>query len=346
MSAAQAQVVDGRNVSSDELAEAIAAADYSRASATVLGFGHMGKQHVNALRALGIRTMRVCSRSAAPLEMLRGKEGIELIAGGFERLERHPQPDELGIVATPIASLITGAERLVGLGFRRLLIEKPVALRSEEIDRLADLLERNGVDAACAYNRVAYPSFHDVRARAPQEGGITSCTYTCTEMIKPDWTQRIPAEELARLGVANSLHVMSMAHGLIGLPATWQGHRTGTLPWHPTGSVFVGSGISDRGIPFAYHADWGSAGRWSVEVHTPVSSYRLCPLEHLFRKTSATGEWERIPVRAFNAEVKAGCIEQVAAMLSPAIRPLIPLISLREAAALTRFGEALFGYGR
>jgi predicted dehydrogenase len=304
----------------------------------------MGKQYVKALRALGVQHIRVCSRSGGPLEELRSMTGVEAVAGGFERLECRPKGDELGIIATPTLSLVAAAERLASLGFCRLLIEKPVSLWSREIEQLAGMLERKGVEAACAYNRVAYPSFHEVRARAMREGGITSCTYTFTEMIKSDWPDRFPAEELARWGIANSLHPISMAHGLIGYVATWSGHRSGALPWHPTGSVFVGSGISDLGIPFTYHADWGSTGRWSVEVHTRVASYRLCPLEKVFGKTSATGDWEEIPIVTLAPEVKVGFVEQVAAMLSETIRQMVCLVSLRTAAALTRYGEKVFAY--
>jgi hypothetical protein len=270
--------------------------------------------------------------------------GVETVAGGFERLEWCPQPGELGIVATPTALLVAAAKCLGSLGFRRLLIEKPVSLWSSEIERLAETLENQGVQAVCGYNRVAYPSFHEVRARAAREGGITSCTYTFTEMIKPDWPQRFPPEELARWGIANSLHVMSMAHGLIGLPTTWNGHRSGALPWHQAGNVFVGSGISEDAVPFSYHADWGSTGRWSVEAHTHVASYRLCPLEKVFRKTSATSNWEEIPVTVLAPAVKAGIVEQVAAMMSEEIHRVVPLVSIRQAGILTRYAEELFGY--
>jgi predicted dehydrogenase len=306
----------------------------------------MGKQYVKALRALGVQHIRVCSRSHGPLEELRGTTGLEAVAGGFERLQCCPKLNELGIIATPTASLIAAAERLASLGFRRLLIEKPVSLRSREIEQLAETLERKGVEAACAYNRVAYPSFHEVLERTSREGGVTSCTYTFTEMIRPDWTERFPPEELARWGIANSLHPISMAHGLVGLPATWSGHRTGAIPWHSSAASFVGSGISERGIPFAYHADWGSKGRWSVEVHTASSSYRLCPLEKVFRKTSATGEWEEVRLGVFNPDIKAGFVEELAAMLDGHIGRLVPLVSLREALALTQYTEQVFGYDR
>jgi predicted dehydrogenase len=305
----------------------------------------MGHQFVDALKALKVGRIRVCSLSAASLEGL-AEEGIEAAAsGGVERLEWQAFPEELGIIATPISVLIPAAKRLASFGFRRLLIEKPVSLWSRQIEELADAFEAQGVDAVCAYTRVAHPSFVEACARATREGGITSCTYTLTEMIQPDWPSRFTREDLARWGVANSLHVISMAHALIGMPEQWQGYRQGrAVAWHPTGSVFVGSGVSERGIPFSYHADWGSTGRWSVEVHTAASSYRFCPLETLQRRVCAKVEWEPVPITAFAPEVKVGFVEQVAAMLSVEVRSHLPLVSLRDAASLARLGEAIFGY--
>lgn len=337
-------VLSGRSVDSAALTRMIRSADYTDCAATLVGYGGMGQQYVKALQALRVRRIRVCSRSRDRLEPLRDVPGVELVEGGIERLDCRPEGGELGIVATPIATLTSAAQRLASLGFHRLLIEKPVSLWSEDIEDVADRLERQGVEAICAYNRLAYPSFHEVRARAAREGGITSCAYTFTEMIKPNWTERFPAEELARWGIANSLHVIGMAHGLIGMPRTWSGYRSGAIDWHPSGAVFVGSGISDRGIPFAYHADWGSTGRWSVEIHATGSSYRFCPLEQVFRKTSALSDWEEIPVTTFAPGIKVGFVEQVSAMLDPRIRELIPLMSLRDAGTLTRYAEGVFGY--
>jgi len=335
---------EGRVVASAELAAKIAATDFSDCAVTVVGYGNMGRQYVKALRALGVKRIRVCSRSPGPLEELQGVAGLETVAGGFERLGFHPQPGDLAIVATPTLMLIATAEHLASLGFRRLLIEKPVSLWSEQIESLKVKFGELGVEAVCAYNRVAYPSFHEVRSRAYKEGGITSCTYTFTEMIKPDWQERFPAEELARWGIANSLHVIGMAHGLIGMPKEWSGYRRGSLPWHPTGSLFVGSGISEFGIPFSYHADWGSTGRWSVEIHTAVASYRLCPLEKLFRRVSALSDWEEVSIDTFASEVKTGFVEQVAAMLSPSMRRFVALVPLEVAPRLTRYAEEVFGY--
>jgi predicted dehydrogenase len=333
-----------RPMDSAELAAAIGSIDFGGSRATVIGAGVMGKQYVQALQALRAGRIRVCARSAERLAPYAGLAGVETVAGGIDRLDVRAEPDELAIIAAPVDLLPQAALRMVELGFRKLLIEKPVSLYPAVIEQLAVGLAQQGVGAFCAYNRVACASFHEVRALAAREGGITSCTYEFTEMIKPDWPQRFPAEELARWGIANSLHPISMAHGLIGMPAKWSGHVAGSLPWHPSGAVFVGSGGSVTGVPYAYHADWGSTGRWSVEVHTRAASYRLCPLEQVARRATATGPWEPVPVASAAAGVKAGVTEQTAAMLSDELRAKVPLFTLRDAAALTRYAESVFGY--
>lgn len=343
---AQTQRHQEQLLSAAEVRAAIAEADFTGCSATVVGYGTMGKQYVAALEALGVKTIRVVGRSPETLKPLAEKPHIQAVQGGIEAFLGLARPGELGIVAVPMAQIFPAAKKLLSLGFREILMEKPVSLYSDEIEQLARLSKEAQAFSICAYNRVAYPSFLECRSRVAEEGGATSCAYTFTEIISPDWERRFSREELARWGIANSLHVIGMAHGLIGLPKEWSGFRQGTLSWHPAGSVFVGSGISKRGIPFSYHADWGSTGRWSVEIHTPVSSYRLCPLEKLAYRVEAKADWEEIPIQVFAPQVKPGFTEQVAAMLQPKIRVGVPLVDLSRAAALAKFGEELFGYGR
>ena len=309
-----------------------------------MGYGYMGRAYLSVLRALGVGRIFVCSRSEEELENLRDIPNVVTIPGGINRLSRIPGPDELVVVATPTDTLVSFSKQLVDLGFRRLLIEKPVSLWSREIEELSIVMSGTGASAMCAYNRVAYPSVIEVLARCAQEGGITSISYDFTELIREDWTERFQPEELKRWGLANSIHVISMAHGIGGPPDRWNSYRTGRLDWHPTGSVFVGSGMTKSGVPFSYHADWKSKARWSVEVHTCQSTYRLCPLEQAFRKSSGLGHYEVVPVDVYAPDTKAGVAEQVAAMLDDEIGSMIPMASLGDAAALTRYGEDVFGY--
>jgi len=292
----------------------------------------MGRQFVLALQRLGVSSIRVCTR---------GDKGLS----GYEQWEGEALPGEAVILALPIEHLVAAGMFFAKRGFRRMLIEKPVSLWASEIERLGEFLEVHNVVAVCGYNRVAYPAFAEVRARTVSEGGITSCNYAFTEMVSRIRTQNFQQAELERWGIANSLHVMSMAHGLIGMAENWHGTRSGNaVSWHPAGSVFVGSGMTDQAVPFTYQADWGSTGRWWVEINTPVSGYRLCPLEEVRRRAASMGEWELIPVDSFAPEVKAGFVEQVAALLHDGVREIVPTVSVRRAFELARFAEQVMGY--
>ena len=133
-----------QTVSSDELANAIATANFSGCAATVLGYGFMGKHYVKALRALGVGQVHVCSRSEAPLAELQGVSGVTAAAGGYSSFDTPALSGELGIVATPTVELAAAAERLAACGYGKILIEKPVSLWSTQIQRLANVFGAPG----------------------------------------------------------------------------------------------------------------------------------------------------------------------------------------------------------
>jgi hypothetical protein len=331
-------------VGATELRNRIASADFSKCAVMVVGHGNMGRQFVLALQRLGVPKIRVCTLGEEGTADLH-KKGVGVFTGGYEQWTGEALPGEVAILALPIQKLVEGAKYFEQRGFRRMLIEKPVSLWASEIECLDAFLTSRNVDAVCGFNRVAYPAFAELRARAAEEGGISSCHYAFTEMVNRIKTQNFRSVELERWGIANSIHVMSMAHGLIGIPGKWRGTRSGNaVPWHTAGSVFIGSGITDQAVPFTYQADWGSTGRWWVELNTPVSGYRLCPLEELYRRTSPMGDWEQIPIDTFAPEVKTGFVEQVAALLDDGVREAVPSVSIRRAFELTRFTEQVMGY--
>lgn len=330
---------------SRKLVETIANASFVDASATVIGCGYMGREYIKALQVLNVPSIQVCSKSEPKFEVLSTHSRISAFSSGYLKFDRKAKPEALAIIATPTKDLIPAAKHLQQLGFRRFLIEKPVALSAKEIKVFESSFVKEGMEVRCAFNRVTYPSFLEAKHLIEQEGGATSCCYTLTEIIGKDWIQRFPEEELARWGIANSLHVVSMAHGLIGLPKEWKGFQEGQeIPWHPNGSIFVGSGISERGTPFVYHADWTSTGRWSVEVHTKKASYLFCPLEKLLRRVSFKEPWVEVPIYTFDKRIKIGIVEEVAAMLKPTLRESVSLYSLQDVVKLTEFGERIFGY--
>ena len=176
------------------------------------------------------------------------------------------------------------------------------------------------------------------------ENGISSCRYSFTEWLHTiDFEKKKPIA-YERWGIQNSLHVIGTVHTLIGMPKQHTGYKSGSLPWHPHGSRFVGAGITELGIPFSYHADWGSGGRWGIEVITEEHLYRLSPLEKLFRCETGSSLWKEVYCPKVFPDVKEGLAEQIAIMLQPTLEIYSPLSTLQHSARMTSFAEQLFGY--
>ena len=137
-----------------------------------------------------------------------------------------------------------------------------------------------------------------------------------------------------------------MVFDLIGFPKEFLFYKSGKLEWHPTGSIFVGSGLSENNIPFSYHADWGSSGRWGIEIMTKENAYRLISLEELFVCRKNSFEWEKIHFDISYPKAKHGVCEEIAIMLYPKLEEKIPLVTLEKAAKFNQMAEKILGYDK
>jgi len=135
-----------------------------------------------------------------------------------------------------------------------------------------------------------------------------------------------------------------MVFDLIGFPKEFLFYQSGKLEWHPTGSIFVGSGLSENNIPFSYHADWGSSGRWGIEIMTNENSYRLISLEELSVCRKNSFEWEKINFDVSFPIAKQGVCEEIAVMLHEKLEEKIPLVTLNKAAKFNQMAEKILGY--
>ncbi len=331
-------------ISSEQLANQIASTDFSQSSATIIGYGLMGKEYLKSLQALKVGHIRVYTRNPLQLNRSDSLQNTEFIHGDLNALETDPSGTELGIIAIPIPVLSHMAIKLCDLGFNRLLIEKPVALSSDKIQKLSDTLDSRNVTAWAGYNRLSYPAFHELNYLVYREGGVTSCSYSITELVNNNWQSRFNREELERWGISNTLHVISMAHGIIGLPQHWTSYKAGGLDWHSSGSIFVGSGASINSTPFSYHGDWGSKGRWEIKVYTKLASYKLCPLEELQHRQNALKDWKYKPIATYDSSIKPGVLEQTASALRSDSIIGNTLLSIKDTKLLTAFAENIFGY--
>lgn len=318
--------------------------DFSDKKVLVIGAGWMAEQYCQALAQMGIRNVCVVSRSEKSVRICCKKFGFQPFHGGYEKCLPDLGTFDLVIVATPVHELKPATMRAIECGNKNILVEKPASLYSNELFEWAKHSDDRNARIRIAYNRLVYPNLWKLKELVQSEGGITSCRYTFTELVRTINFNNNQSDVYERWGIANSLHVISMAHDLIGLPKEIQPYRFGKLDWHPSGDRFVGAGVTEKNIPFSYHADWSSAGRWGIEIMTHQNAYRLIPLEQLYRCKKGTFNWELIKTNVAFPQVKQGVLEEIAIILHSELETRIPLVTLSKAAVYTKLAENIFGY--
>jgi len=254
--------------------------DFHEKSILILGAGYIAEQYAIALSKLKVKDVTVLGNSKENLQKFKRFSNFEIIAGGYETNLSKVKKKDLVIIATPIPKLVNTTKKVIENNHDRILIEKPGSVFKNDLVELEKIIKKEKV--RLAYNRFFYPSFHKLKLLTEKDGGITSCKFDFTEWLNTIEVEKFDSEVCKRWGISNSLHVISMALELIGMPKEISAHQMDSLEWHPTGSIFVGSGISQRDIPFSYHANWGGGGRWGIEVITKENIYRLTPLEKIF----------------------------------------------------------------
>lgn len=314
--------------------------DFRNKSILIVGGGEIAKQYLIALLKLNITDITVISNTGKSIETFCKDNRLNLLVGGFEKNLPLCKKKDLVIIATPISLLIKATKMAIKLGNKNILVEKPGSLYHDQLTSLNTKKSRIRI----AYNRIAYPNFYKLKTLIQKDGGITSCRFTFTEWINRIPFSKYPKEEYDFWGISNSLHVISMALELIGMPKKLFTTKSGFLKWHRTGAIFVGSGISKNNIPFSYHADWSSGGRWGIEIMTKENMYQLISLEELYCIPKFSTTKTPIIFKTSFSDTKPGLAEEISLMLSPKIEKNIPLITPQQAATYNKLAAKIFGY--
>ena len=116
-----------------------------------------------------------------------------------------------------------------------------------------------------------------------------------------EWTHNIDLNhytksELERFFLCNSSHVVDLVFHLFGEPKYLNSQTSGRLNWHPSSSVFSGSGKTIDDVLFSYNANWSSAGRWGIEINLNDYKLILKPLEKLFIQRKGSLNIEEIKI--------------------------------------------------
>lgn len=246
----------------------------------LFGTGKMGVEYSKVLQNLGVN-FSVVGRSEAGVERFHSQTGIKAIPNGFLAWKEKCEPDvEFAIVAVSVEELSKTVIDLMDSGIRKILVEKPAGLNTEEVRLVRDKAKDTGTKVVVAYNRRFYSSVLKAQEIIKEDGGVKSFCFEFTEWVHliPD---HIKEDVKKNWFLANSTHVVDLAFLLGGEPKEFKSFVSGGCDWHPAATVFSGAGVAKNGALFSYQANWLAPGRWGVEVITDHHRLIFRPLEKL-----------------------------------------------------------------
>lgn len=248
----------------------------------LVGAGKMAKAYAKALIHQHQKFIVVGRSEERIMSFKEDFPEIHAVSGGIEDfLKKEPAP-KFAIVAANITVMASIAQKLIEAGARKILLEKPGSLSIKVLSELKKLAEERGASVFIGYNRRFYTSVLEAQRIIEEDGGLSSFHFEFTEMIHKIKPEKHGPEALSRWVISNSSHVIDTAFFLGGAPKELMGKVSGNdVEWHPSGSIFTGMGETEKGVPFTYHANWGSAGRWSLEVNTSKRKLIFSPMERL-----------------------------------------------------------------
>lgn len=243
----------------------------------------MGIEYAKVLSTLGREFIAIGrgEQSAARFEETTGHEAIR--DGLTKFLQNNPTLPDAAIVAVGIESLTSTCIELLHYGVKRILQEKPGIGWISEIYLLANETQKAQANVLLAYNRRFYSSVLKAEEIIKEDGGVSSFNFEFTE-----WSHTIAplpktTVEHQTWFMGNSSHVIDTAFFLGGTPKELCAYHTGEnkQSWHPSGSVYAGAGITERGALFSYQANWNAPGRWVIEILTEKHRLYFKPMETL-----------------------------------------------------------------
>ena len=280
----------------------------------LVGTGYMGKEYAKVLKDLGESFIAV-GRSPQSAETFTRGTGVPAVSGGLLEWLLRNKPPKRAIVAVTEDELGTATRGLLNAGCMSVLVEKPGGLDEKDVRAVAALAKKKKASVFVGYNRRFYASVIAAREIIKKEG-ISSFNFDFTE--RSYVVEKLPQSAAIKKEwfLQNSSHVIDMAFYLGGWPKKMHCLGKEKLKWHPANVIYAGAGITNKGALFSYHANWKSAGRWSVEVMTSQSKLIFRPLEKLQIQKYGSMAVEDIPLdEALDQKYKPGLYLQVQAFL-------------------------------
>jgi predicted dehydrogenase len=285
----------------------------------LIGCGPMAREYYKVLKSFDL-SIDVIGRGRGSADQFESETGHAVKCLDIDAYcEKEAVTADSAIVSVSVENLAEISIKLLNTGVKNLLIEKPGALYFSEVMQIKKVVEKNNLSQQVfiAYNRRFYGSVQKARKIIQADGGIKSCIFDFTEWGHEIEPLMIKEEVKQNWFLANSTHVADLIFHMIGVPEKLNCEVQGSLIWHKRAERYAGSGISNKRIPFSYHANWSGPGRWNIEFVTANHKLFFSPMEKLrIMKLGSVSIEEATFDDPYDTLYKPGLYKQVDAFLS------------------------------
>lgn len=250
----------------------------------IIGVGKMGTAHLKVLKGLNLCDFGAWSPSNSRKNIIESFGG-QFLEGNLLEVVKNFKPSHI-ILACPIDSLVDLAKQLINLNIKNLLIEKPLSLNFQDKNFFIEAQKKKNLKVYIGYNRRFYSSINYALNQIKKNNEkIESVIFEFNEILRSSNGPIGKSKKVKNKWIiSNSLHLIDSAFHPVGLPikslSTFNTSNK-NLKWHPSGSIFYGCGLTEKKIPFVFHANWNAPGRWKFEWTTKSFRYIFSPLEEL-----------------------------------------------------------------
>ncbi len=264
----------------------------------LIGPGNIGHDYIKVLNSFDV-DIDVVGRSSKSSEEFSRKTQWFVHSGGVDSyINKNSKLPKYAIVAVNENQLSSVTLSLIEYGVKNILLEKPGGLSFSELTEIRNKSILNYSNIYIGYNRRFYQSVQKCKELLADNDDPLSVNFEFTE-----WTHKIDYNhytkfELERFFMCNSSHVSDLVFHLFGKPKLLHSHTIGNLKWHPSASIFVGSGKTTDDVLFSYNSNWSSSGRWGVEINLTDYKLILKPLEKLFIQKRGSLDVEEVEINS------------------------------------------------
>lgn len=216
----------------------------------IVGYGSIGRRHCDNLARLGVSRRVVVRRAEAANPAFTPSPDVTVVHSCEAAIA---DSLDLAIVCGPTSHHVATASQFISAGVP-VLIEKPLAHRLADAERLLEEVRRGGVPSGMAYSMRYHPAYALAR-QCVQSGRLGRVLYAKAwfETFLPDWhpwedyRQSYAARRELGGGVLPTLdHEIDFLNWCFGPPATARGMaaRSGTLEIDADDMAMVSIGYS------------------------------------------------------------------------------------------------------